>query len=107
MGTMAAPALGDVAMEEAEAEVAADDYMPPTATPQRVLNVADKTFVLQNGVYTDTAFNPDEMDTEKVVFFSDEYFALLEEIPELADYFAIGEAVIVLIDGTAYEVVPA
>lgn len=96
--------VGDVAMDDAEAEEGF--AAPPTATPQRVLNVARKTFVLQNGVYTDTLFNPDEMETEQVVFFSDEYFALLEEIPELADYFAIGEAVIVVIDGTAYEVVP-
>jgi hypothetical protein len=45
------------------------------------------------------------METEKVVFLSDEYFALLDENPELGPYFALGDRVIVVLDGIAYEVV--
>jgi hypothetical protein len=44
------------------------------------------------------------MTTEKVEFLSDEYFALLDAQPELGEYFAIGDRVIVVIDATAYEV---
>jgi hypothetical protein len=44
------------------------------------------------------------MTTQKVAFLSDEYFALLDAHPELTDYFAIGDKVIVVLDGTAYEV---
>jgi hypothetical protein len=46
------------------------------------------------------------MTTNKVTFLSEEYFELLEEHPELSDYFALGDHVIVVIDGTAWEVVP-
>jgi hypothetical protein len=38
------------------------------------------------------------------VFLSDEYFALLDAQPTLTDYFALGDKVIVVIEGTAYEV---
>ncbi len=67
--------------------------------------VGEKTFILQNGVWTDTTFEPDTMTTEQIVFLSDEYFALLDAMPEIGPYFALGDRVIVVIDGTAYEVV--
>jgi Ca-activated chloride channel family protein len=70
-----------------------------------ITNVSDKTFINLNGVWNDTTFQPDTMETVKVEFLSDAYFDLLAEMPELADYFALGDAVIVVIDGVAYEVV--
>ncbi|MDX1994606.1 MAG: VIT domain-containing protein [bacterium] len=70
-----------------------------------VTNINGKTFINVEGVWNDTQFNPDTMETERIVFLSDEYFALLEQHPELADYFALGERVIVVLDGVAYEVV--
>jgi Ca-activated chloride channel family protein len=79
---------------------------PPASEPNPIQTVNDKTFILQNEVWTDTTFQPDTMTTEKVVFLSDAYFALLDAHPELAAYFALGERVIVVIDGVAYEVVP-
>jgi hypothetical protein len=66
--------------------------------------VGDKTFILQNGIWTDTTFQPDTMETQKIVFLSDEYFALLDSNPDLAQYFAVGERVIVVVDDIAYEV---
>jgi len=68
--------------------------------------VNDKTFIQQNGVWTDTEFVPDTMTTQKVTFLSDDYFTLLDAHPELGPYFAIGDAVIVVLDGTPYEVTP-
>jgi Ca-activated chloride channel family protein len=70
-----------------------------------ITTIEDKTFIQLNGVWTDTAFKPDEMTTQKVVFLSDDYFALLEAQPELAQYFTLGERVIVVLDDVAYEVV--
>lgn len=67
--------------------------------------VGDKTFIQLSGVWTDTEFQPDTMTTEKVVFLSDEYFDLLDTVPALADYFALGDRVIAVVDGVAYEVV--
>jgi Ca-activated chloride channel homolog len=75
----------------------------PTSNPISV--VGDKTFIRINDVWSDTAYDPDLMDTEKVVFLSDEYFALLDENPELGPYFALGDRVIVVLAGAAYEVV--
>ena len=71
-----------------------------------IQTVGGKTFLLQDGVWMDTLFEPDTMTTEKIIFLSDEYFALLTETPEIAEYFALGDHVIVVIDDVAYEVVP-
>jgi Ca-activated chloride channel family protein len=68
--------------------------------------VGDKTFILQNNVWTDTTFEPDSMETIDVEFLSDAYFDLLEEHPELAEYFALGDALIVVWEGAAYQVTP-
>lgn len=80
-----------------------DGYFEQNINPIQTVN--DKTFIQQNGTWTDTTFQPDTMQTQKVVFLSDDYFALLDRLPELSDYFAIGEQVIVVWDGVAYEVV--
>ncbi|GAB4332066.1 MAG: hypothetical protein Kow00117_16770 [Phototrophicales bacterium] len=71
-----------------------------------ITNVNDRTFINIDGVWYDTTFDADNMTTNQVVFLSDEYFDLLEEFPELADYFALGDHVIVVLNGVAYEVVP-
>ena len=44
------------------------------------------------------------MTTTEVAFASEAYFDLLEEHPELGPAFALGERVIVMSDGVAYEV---
>ncbi len=86
-----------------ESNVDSDGYVAePSVNPIQTIN--DKTFLLQKGVWTDTSFQPDTMQTEKVVFLSDEYFALLDATPELSPYFAIGDKLIVVINDTAYEV---
>jgi hypothetical protein len=69
--------------------------------------VADKAFVLRGGVWTDTGYDPQEMRVTELSFGSAAYFRLLSQHPEWGRYFALGERVIVVADGTAYEVVPA
>ncbi len=71
-----------------------------------IQTVGGKTFILQGTVWTDTTFEPDTMTTEKVAFLSDAYFDLLTAHPELTEYFALGDAVVVVLDGVAYEVTP-
>jgi Ca-activated chloride channel family protein len=67
--------------------------------------VADKSFYLVNGVWTDSQFKPDAKLPEKSLrFSSDEYFLLLKEKPQLARYFSLGERVIVVFDGVVYRV---
>lgn len=91
-GTFAAPGEGR------------DEVFDNERQTNALTTVRDKTFIQIDGVWTDTAFEPDTMTTEKVVFLSDDYFALLDAMPELADYFALGDRVIVVLDGVAYEV---
>jgi Ca-activated chloride channel family protein len=68
--------------------------------------VGDKTFILQDGVWTDTTFAPDSMETVDVTFLSDAYFDLLDAQPALAEYFALGDSLIVVWEGVAYQVMP-
>lgn len=89
----------------APGESEADDFDgEQQAQVNPIQNVGGKTFILQNGVWTDTTFAPDTMETQKVEFLSDAYFALLEAQPALSEYFALSDRVIVVLDGTAYEV---
>jgi len=67
-------------------------------------HVGSKTFLLRNGVWTDTVFDDSKMEPVFVEFLSEEYFDLIRDSPALGDYFALGERVIVVYDGTAYEV---
>ncbi|MCS6836560.1 MAG: VIT domain-containing protein [Anaerolineae bacterium] len=76
------------------------------ALVQPIQQVRAKTFIQQNGIWTDTAYQPDRMTPVQVAFLSDEYFALLTRYPEAGEYLALGEQVIVVLDGTAYQVVP-
>lgn len=78
----------------------------PNAPMQNAITTVNaKTFININGVWNDTTFRADTMETVKIEFLSDDYFDLLMQMPELADYFALGQAVIVVIDDVAYEVV--
>jgi Ca-activated chloride channel family protein len=74
------------------------------STTVRVLGA--RTFVLSDGKWIDTAFDPDTMTTKTIDFLSQGYFDLVAAHPELADAFALGEQVIALSDGMAYEVLP-
>jgi Ca-activated chloride channel family protein len=67
--------------------------------------VGSKTFILRDGVWTDTAFDPSRMKTTRVGFGSDDYFNLLSARPALGPAFALGPRVIVVLDGVAYETV--
>jgi len=66
--------------------------------------VGAKTFILQDGIWTDTTYMPDSMTPVEVEFLSDAYFDLLSEYSDATQYFAIGEQVIVVLDGVAYQV---
>jgi Ca-activated chloride channel family protein len=68
--------------------------------------VGTKTFYQQSGFWQDAEFKPETKLPEiKVQFASDEYFALLTQEKELAQFFALGEQVVVLYKGKVYRVV--
>lgn len=104
-----APSFGREAVEKAAAEGALADAESPIAPVQEAADivriVGSRTYVLSNDIWIDTAFDPKTMKTQKVAFLSDEYFRLTELRSELAAGFALGNRVIALSDGVAYEVV--
>lgn len=114
-----AAAVGAADMAFNMAEAAAPMAMPTMTAPGEaesgdgyrgqspVQTVNGKTFFLREGVWTDSTFDPDTMTAEPIPFLSDAYFALLTERPELGVYFALGEQVIVVVDGTAWQVTAA
>ena len=63
-----------------------------------------RAFVLRDGVWTDMTYDPAAMTAVDIPFASDEYFALLGDHPELGPAFALGQQVIVVLEGTAYRV---
>ena len=74
-------------------------------TGDRVIRaVGPRTFILQDGVWTDTAYLPESMPLLKIGFLSTEYFQLLGERPDLAAALALGRQVIVVAGGQAYAI---
>jgi hypothetical protein len=85
----------------------------PTSEPEKgtgksgevLKTVNDRTFIFQKNVWVDTLFT-EGMKVEDVIFLSDAYFKLLTDHPEIKDYLAIGERVLVVVDNIAYNVKP-
>lgn len=107
----AVPAFGAPAVEEAEAQAdlrAAESVggeMLPEEVARAVQYVGSKTFVLREGVWTDTAYDPERMTPVRIGFSSDAYFDLLDARPEWGQYMALGTRVLFVVEGKAYEVV--
>jgi Ca-activated chloride channel homolog len=76
------------------------------AGAETVRHVGDKTFVLKDGVWTDTAFDPAKMKAETIKFGSDRYFRLLTDTPAIGRYLALGDKVMIVIHGKAYSIAP-
>ena len=73
------------------------------ASTQEQKVVGARVFVLRDGVWTDTTYKQGTPLTD-VPFGSDGYFRLLDRYPEAARYLAVGDKVIVALDGAAYRV---
>jgi len=105
----AAPVSGAPAVDKAAEQgrmAGADSVIPPSEDTNRTVKIVGaRTFVKNNGIWVDTAYDPETMQTKKVPFLSQTYFALTTARPELAAAFALGTRVIALSDGIAYEVV--
>ncbi len=105
----AAPSYGQEAVQKAADQGALAGAEAPVSPDQEAADVVRivgaRTYLWNDGVWVDTAFDPGAMQTVKVPFLSQEYFALVASQPELADGFALGQRVIALSEGLAYEVV--
>jgi len=65
--------------------------------------VGEKTFVQRDDAWIDSRYQ-EGMDITKIGFGSDNYYELLGQRPDWGPYFALGEHVIFVVDGQAYEV---
>ena len=86
-------------MAESESVSLPDQYLSKTKT------AVGKTFQLKDAVWVDTEYKDDStLPRVELKFGSDEFFALLAKEPKLADFFALGEKVIVVFGGKVYKV---
>ncbi|MFN8420618.1 MAG: VWA domain-containing protein [Anaerolineae bacterium] len=102
-GAVSAPAAPTAQAGQASGGAAAG------TTTEVIKQVNDRTFVLRNGTWIDTQYTAEVAANTQIVtitFLSDDYFKLLEDHPELKDYLALGDHVIVIVDGVAYEIKP-
>jgi len=68
--------------------------------------VGAKTFYLENGVWIDSEFKEEANKSEiKLKFASDDYFDLITKEKDLAQYFALGEQVVVVWKGKVYRII--
>ena len=76
------------------------DAAEAKAVGDRIRTVGAKTFTLQKGVWTDSAYDPAKhKDVLTVTAFSDAHFTLLKKYPRLAAYTSLGDNVLVVLDG--------
>lgn len=98
-----APTAGAAAVEDAENREALRSTEKAADSTEQIVYIRDKVFVLRDGIWTDTTFDS-SMETVKVGFSGEDYFALIAAHPEWGHYFSVGQEVIVVLDGTAYQV---
>lgn len=114
---MAAPTMGNAttgqAWREKEGGEGAAGGFPegnaatlPAEHTTPIQYVSDRTFLWRDGAWIDTLFDADNMTPVEVVFLSDAYFELLDRDPAVGEFLALGERVLFVWDGVAYEIVP-
>lgn len=70
-----------------------------------IRQLGGKTFYMRDGVWVDSEFKPESKLSEtSLTFGSDAYFDLLKQKPKLAEYFSLGERVVVVFEGKVYRV---
>ncbi len=98
-------------LQQLKAQASMDQVQEATAGSAVVgiQAVGDKTFVLSpEGVWTDTVYDAKQHGKPSTVTFgTDAYFDLLLRKPELAPYFSLGQSVLVVLEGHAYQVAPS
>ena len=104
--TFAASGEESVTAADAAAELSTTDLAAAPDDQYRgiVVTAGGRTLRQLDGVWIDTTFDPD-MERVRVAFGSDDYFTLAASSPTMASILAVGQSVIVVADGIAYEIV--
>ncbi|MEW6211099.1 MAG: VIT domain-containing protein [Acidobacteriota bacterium] len=89
----------DKDMAQADRAISLDSYLTT------IRAVDSKTFSLKDGVWVDTEFKESAaLPRVELKFGSDEFFNLLAREPKLAEYFSLGQKVVVVYKGKVYRV---
>lgn len=117
MAQYSGPAVGAEAVEKSDAEsnlrsaesfyhseIQSGDFDQGFYQPV-IKYIEDKTFLYQNGLWIDTAFEPGSTDILKIGFGSQVYFDLLAARPSWGKYLALGDRLIFVAGDTVYEIV--
>ncbi len=103
-----APVTGAAAVQRSKRERAQRESVragDDDETASTARQVGGKTFYLREGVWTDAEFKQEaRLPETTLVFGSDAYFDLLKREPRLAEFFALGEGVIVVFKDRVYRV---
>jgi Ca-activated chloride channel family protein len=100
---LSASAVRESKRQRALQDAERDDAAGPAGDAVR--KVGGKTFYLREGVWVDSEFgDASRLPETRLVFGSEDYFALAARTPELARYFALGERVVVVHNGRVYRV---
>ncbi|MHB1357821.1 MAG: VIT domain-containing protein [Anaerolineae bacterium] len=81
------------------------DVVQADASSAPLQTVGDKTFLFRDGVWVDTQYKS-TLPSKEIVFASERYLQLLSQNPEWGRYLALGQNVIVVLDGNAYHFGP-
>jgi hypothetical protein len=102
---MAMPQTGAKAVTDSELQTnLAESVRSVTAKAPQLSHVANKTFVLRDNIWTDTTYDPDTMRPQHIAFGSAAYFALLSDYADSGQYLAVGDQVILVLSGQAYQI---
>jgi len=74
-------------------------------TQDLVKTAGSRTFVLKDGIWIDTRYDPDEDKPVQIKFLSGEYFRLVKSDPDLAAGLALGPRVIIISGVQVFEVI--
>jgi Ca-activated chloride channel family protein len=86
-------------MKQSDSAASPEQYM------QNIRTVGSKTFTLKDGVWVDTEYKEgSKLPRVEVKFGTDEFFRLIADEPKLAEFFALGEKVIVVLGNRIYKV---
>lgn len=91
------------AKKEAEKITAEDDEILKASNVQKI---GTKTFYMENQVWIDGEFKEDaKLPEVKLKFASNEFFDLISKEKDLAQYFSLGEQVVVVWKGKVYRII--
>lgn len=108
---MDSPSSGEQAVKDSKARKVQQEVEKITAEDDEILKANNvkkagvKTFYEENGVWIDGEFKEEAKLTEiKLKFASDEFFDLIAKEKDLAQYFSLGEQVVVVWKGKVYRI---